>query len=704
MPDPTDSAKPEPGADPKPSAFERLHPKVQEELYAMRWTELRPIQEDTIHEVFTGTGPILIAAQTASGKTEAAFLPILSQAIDAAEPGVHTLYIGPLKALINDQFRRVEELCKRTEISVNKWHGDVGVSAKDRLLKTPRGVLLITPESTESLFINKPQLLGKLFSQLQFIVIDELHSFMGTERGAHLKSLLYRLDDLSRHPVRLLGLSATIGDLEAAGRWLTLRKEENAALIEDDHDTKIIKYRIHGYLIRKVPSNEKKDEGGAAADAPGSSEAETRMIDDLYNSFKGNSALIFGNSKSKLEFYADKVIQKARRNKTPHSFGIHHGSLSKAMREEVEQDLREKEAMAVFCSSTLEMGIDVGNISITGQIGAPWSVSSLVQRLGRSGRKEGQPSVMRMYIDALEPDEDSDLFDRLYPPLLSAVAMSELMLEGWCEPPRTEQMHLSCLVHQILSVIAQYGGMRADALYTRLAVQGAFRNVDRKLFIRVLKSLGPGEMVEQTPEGDLILGLAGEKLARSFDFYSVFQSPEEYSVVSNGASIGSLGLTASIVEGAFVILAGRRWKIEKVDTDKRVVLVKQARGGRLPYFPGAGGCDLHPKVHAKMRQLLFSDDLPAYLDVEAGRMLQHAREAARALDLEKSGFIQNGSRLCWFTWAGSRINRTLWVYGSLIAGLKVNEEELGLTFQDATKEAVIQTFQRFVDNPPGLKK
>lgn len=733
----SDPANPE--SDGTPSAFERLHRKVQEELYAMRWTELRPIQVDAIHEIFTSPGHIVIAAQTASGKTEAAFLPILSKAMDVEKPGIHSLYIGPLKALINDQFRRVEELCRRTELSVHKWHGDVGASAKNRLVESPGGVLLITPESTESLFINKPQLLDKLFSELEYIVIDEMHSFMGSERGAHLKSLLCRLDALSRHKVRLLGLSATIGDLDAAGRWLGIRKKDEAAIIRDEADTKTVKYRIHGYQIKspssddgendKTPSTDpdtmnktaplangndsqetpvkiETDTGpseGEGVPTPGASSAETRMVDDLYHAFKGKAALIFGNSKAKLEFYADRVIRKADEAKSPHRFSIHHGSLSKDVREEVEQDLREKQSMAVFCSSTLEMGIDVGNIEITGQLGAPWTVNALVQRLGRSGRKEGEPSIMRMYIDALEPNEDSSVFDRIYMGVLKAVAMSELMLEGWCEPPEPSQRHLSTLAHQILSVIAQYGGVRADALFERLVKKGAFKKVDKKLFARVLKSLGARDMIEQTPEGDLILGLSGERLVRSFDFYSVFKSPEEFSVVSKGMAVGSVGMTAAIVEGAQLILAGRRWRIERVDPDKKRILVTRGKGGRLPYFPGAEGCDVHPRVHASMRDQLFNDAMPRYLDDAATRMLVHAREEARSLDMEGNPFIQSGTRTYWFTWCGSRINRTLWALAHLFGNLKVDDEEVGLVFRNATADQIIQSYHAIASNPPSQK-
>ena len=204
-----------------PKAFDRLHPSLQEALYRMRWTKLRQIQVDAIHEVFDGTGDLIIAARTAAGKTEAAFLPILSRMLEKPSAGIRAVYVGPLKALINDQFSRLEELCQEAEIPVHKWHGDVSSSPKRRLLEQPSGVLLITPESIESLFVNHAQRLTSVFSALGFIVIDELHSFIGTERGAHLRSLVCRLAAKSREPVRRAGLSATLGpEIDSARRWL----------------------------------------------------------------------------------------------------------------------------------------------------------------------------------------------------------------------------------------------------------------------------------------------------------------------------------------------------------------------------------------------------------------------------------------------------------------------------------------------------
>jgi len=215
----------------EPSAFQRLNPIIQEELYRMKWTALRSIQVDAIHEIIGGNKHLIISANTAGGKTEAAFLPILSEIVEDHKSSVRALYVGPLKALINDQFRRLEELCERAEIPVHKWHGDVGQSKKHQVLKSPGGVLLITPESIESLFINHPDKLDRLFSHLSFIVIDEMHAFLGTERGAQLRSLLARLTQRANHHVRIIGLSATLGDMTSAQKWVDQENPDSIAMI-----------------------------------------------------------------------------------------------------------------------------------------------------------------------------------------------------------------------------------------------------------------------------------------------------------------------------------------------------------------------------------------------------------------------------------------------------------------------------------------
>ena len=663
----------------------------------MRWTELRPIQVEAIQELLQGDRHVLISAQTAGGKTEAAFLPILSRIVEEPAGSVRVLCISPLKALINDQFRRLDELCERAEIPVHRWHGDVGQAARQKLLESPSGVLLITPESIEALFVNRPHALDGLFGGLRYVVIDELHSFIGTERGAHVRSLLSRVIARSRHPVRLVGLSATLGDLDAACRWLLPRETERFAHIVGSGD-KTIQYQIRGYLRAESELGAKPADESTGQ--PPETEEDDRLAQDLVRAFHGKTALIFANSRSKLEFYADLARRIVERRGLPNWFRVHHGSLSKAEREDTEEALRSDTPTATFCSSTLELGLDVGNVKEVGQIGAPWSVSSLAQRLGRSGRRDGEPSVLRLYVEEDEAGPRSSLLDRLYPDLLQAIAMTELMLERWCEPPDAERLHLSTLVQQVMSVVAERGGSRADQLFRELVTAGGFANIPGGMFVEVLRSMGAADLIEQTPEGDLILGLRGERIVRHFDFYSAFQSDRELRVVCNGRAIGTIAQLPGLGADGFIILAGRRWKVVSIDLDRGEILVEPSRGGRVPYFASAGGADLHSRVREKMRQVLLGDTLPAYLDPTATRLLGEARATAQEVRLAESAFLSDGSTTLWFTWTGTRIQRTLAGLGQCYAKLTVRDEGAALAFERANEEEIRVAYGALVASSP----
>ena len=680
----------------KPPAFSRLHPKLQQSLYGMGWKSLRRIQIDAIHEVLDGDGDIVIAAKTAAGKTEAAFLPILSRIVDDHQPSVRAVYAGPLKALINDQFLRLERLCELAEVPVHKWHGDVGRAARKRLFENPSGVLLITPESIESLFINHPHKLATLFSGLSYFVIDEMHSFLGNERGAHLRSLMTRLAAKSREPVRRIGLSATLGDIAAARRWLRPNDPDGVRLLEDKAG-KGISMKLSGYLKSAKASP-------ASADADETEAAEGPLLSDVFAAFHGKSALIFANRKDCLEFYADSVRRIADRRGLPNLFRVHHGSLSKSEREETEDELRAGKAIAAFCSSTLEMGIDVGSVKSVGQIGAPWSVNSLTQRLGRSGRGEGETSEIRIYIEENEPGPDATIVDRLFPDLLQTIAMTELLLAKWCEPPEVERLHLSTLVQQTLSVIAEAGGATADQLHARLIKSGAFPTVDQPTFLNVLRSMGKSDLIEQTTEGVLILGLFGEKIVRGRDFYMAFIVAEEYRVVHDGRHIGNVTSAPDLGADAYLILAGRRWKVLQVDQDRMEILVQPSPAGRTPSFSGMHFSDLHPKVREMMRSLLFRDDMPVYLDPTAKEMLASGRAAAREADLLHRSFLKDGADVIWFPWTGSRIQRTLAGLGRYFGGLDVVDEGITLTFQKTTEVALRDAYRKILADCPSATK
>jgi ATP-dependent helicase Lhr and Lhr-like helicase len=523
--------------------------------------------------------------------------------------------------------------------------------------------------------------------------LDEMHSFLGTERGAHLKSLISRLAVKSTETVRRVGLSATLGDSNAARRWLRPLDPDGVHLIRDETDEKVVRLRVFGYRVSPSRATDRDDATSEDTNAP----ERTDLAGDLFTAFHGRTALIFANKKSEIEAYADFARREATRRGLPDLFRVHHGSLSKGEREDTEEALRSGRPTATFCSSTLETGIDIGNIQAIGQVGPAWSVASMLQRLGRSGRQDGEPQEMRIYVEEDEPDATTELVDRLFPGLLQAIAMTELMIvEKWCEPPEVDRLHLSTLVQQVMSVIAESGGVRADRLYAVLVERGAFTAVDKPTFLQTRRDIGAADLIEQTPEGLLVLGLRGEQIVRHHDFYLAFQVNEEYRVTHRGRHIGDVGLPPLLEENPFIILAGRRWEVLDVDHDRRSILVEPSPGGRRPSFLPSHSGEIHARVREMMRTLLFRSDVPAYLDPGAKAMLSQARLTAREADLDRCPFVQEGSDLTWITWTGTRIQRTLAGLG-MHRGLRVGDRGIALSFEKASRDAMHKCYLSSLD-------
>ncbi len=672
------------------TAFDLLHRDVQRKLWDMNWTELRSIQDQAIRHLLLGGGDAVISSPTASGKTEAAFLPVLSAIADSPMGSVRAMYIGPLKALINDQFRRVEDLCQRLEMPVCKWHGDVGDGAKHHLLAAPGGILLITPESLEAMLVRRPTTMPRLFGRLSFVVVDEMHAFMGTERGAQLISQFHRLNARAGcDPIRI-GLSATLGDPESALKWLRPGGPP-AKLIDDATARSSIQIRLRGLWRRRhAESGDATTKAAEEDDDPVSRELARAIL----VACSGKTNLVFANAKSRIEVLADALTTEVTEAKLTDEIVVHHGSLSRERRLHAEERLREAQACTAVCSNTLELGIDIGGIDEVVQVSAPWSVSSLVQRVGRSGRREGAPRVLRGFFVEQAPDEESDVWDRLHLDLVQGIATVELMLEKFIEPPTLGRAHLSTLVHQSLAFLAETGGSTALTLFQRVVGSGAFGTVAPADFAAMLRELGRVDLVEQMGDGSLILGLAGQKIVEHYTFFAAFNAPEELRVVHGAEEIGAIAMPPA--PGEHLILAGRRWRVESIDADRREVLVSPARGRRPPTFSPSRAA-VHAAVHAKMSVLLRGEAKPTYLDSVALEILASARvEAAR-----HNGFrppaqaFDVGVRL--FVFGGSRVQQTLSLVLSR-AGLDTADQDVGFDV-DADVSRVTAALRAFASKP-----
>ena len=593
--------------------------------------DLRDIQERAIEPILEGGRDVIVAAATAGGKTEAAFLPICSRLAQSPGSGIRALYVSPLKALINDQFDRLERLCERLEIPVHRWHGDVGSSQKRQLLLDPSGILLITPESLEALFVLSGTAISKFFAGLEFVVVDELHSFIGTERGQQLRSLLSRLERVVRRRIPRIALSATLGDMELAAEFLRAARLYPAT--SWFRTKRIRKCACRCGDIESRLLNRTQSETAPRVD-PLDDAAVPMISAHLFDVLRGKDNLVFANSRRNVEIYADALRGMSEAAHVPNEFWPHHGSLSRELREHAEAVLRDPTTPAsVVCTTTLEMGIDIGSVSTIAQVGAPPSVAGLRQRLGRSGRR-GEPSVMRVYIEEPDLEPDSPPQDCLRAELVEAIAMVRLLMLKWCEPPTAGALHLSTLIQQALSLVAQYGGATAADAWRVLCPDGAFPSVEDGVFVKLLRELGARDLIVQSADGTLLLGQKGERIVNHYSFYSAFVTPEEYHLVSGGHELGTLPISHPLSNGSYVIFAGQRWQVLSVDVERRIVDLVPSPAGRAPRFSGGTG-EIHGRVRQEMKTIYESDDLPPFLDKVALTLLGEGRDAVRPLSTRK---------------------------------------------------------------------
>lgn len=674
------------------AAFDHLHLGLRRHLWDLRWEKLRPIQVNAIEHILAERGDAVITAPTAGGKTEAAFLPVLSMIADAPGPGFRAVYVGAVKALINDQFRRLEELCSRLDVPVHRWHGDIHQGARRLAIRRPAGVLLITPESLEAMFVLRSNELPRIFGQLAFVVVDELHAFIGTERGAQLRSLLHRLGPrCGCDPVRI-GLSATIAEPEAACQWLRPAGAP-ATHIHDPEASREISIQVRGYwLSRSSNEDDEDDEDEASGVATLRDIARNTVL-----AVHGRTTLAFANSKAKIEMLADALKTEIEALGIHDDVVVHHGSLSKENREWAEGRLQEGQCIAV-CSNTLELGIDIGVVDEVVQFTAPPSVAALTQRLGRSGRRES-PARLRGFFTAQQPTPRSSVWDRLHLDFLRGVACVELLLEKFIEPVSCHLAHRSTLVQQILSEVAASGGISAAALFELFDESACFAPLARADFAALLRSLGHQDLIEQIPGHDLVIGLAGERLVGHHEFYAAFKSTEEVAVydLDRGARVGMLPVGLVPPVGEYVVLAGRRWQVVEIDHPRKLVLVKPGTGRRPPIFR-SGTRDVDAAVHARMKALAITLDVPTYLDDTAAEILEAVRAQARLLGGFSPSLVDRGGSTDLFLWAGSRVARTLHL-ALLHRGVTTTPFDIGLEV-GLPLPALRTALESFVSEPP----
>lgn len=639
------------------SAFDLLHPEIQRWIYDQEWAELRSVQAKSILAIQTSEADVLLAAATAAGKTEAAFLPILSSIAEKPGGSFQAIYIGPLKALINDQFGRLEDICKRVNIPIAKWHGDVQDSMKRHARERPSGILLITPESLEALFMRRPQYIDRMFGKVRFVVIDEIHTFLSTERGLQLSSLLRRLECATQSSPRRIGLSATIGDLSLAAQWLRPERSDQVHLVNDTSNPAGIQLQIRGAVMPSRKDTASTPKAEKKSDTSAKDIALRSIADHLYSVLrtKGNN-LVFASSRRDVEQVADLLRVASEAADVENEFFPHHGNLSRLVRESLEERLKEGDKpTTAIATSTLELGVDIGSIESIAHIGAPRSIAALKQRIGRSGRRAGKPQVLRLYVMERELDEKSSLMDRLRTEAIQSVASIRLMLAGWIEPPLSLRQNLSTLLHQILSLIVERGGISHSTLTQILCAPGPFESISLNTVNALLDSMRTmtPALIEQAQDGTIMLGEEGEKLCDGYEFFAVFKTTDEFRIVAGGKTLGTVSIINAFGPDDYIVFAGQRWKVLSVDDRSKTVEVESAPAGRAPIFEGGEPAPLHDKFIAEIRSTYLAGECPAFLNSVAKQFCSDGLEEFRKVGLAEKTVIEADNSVYLFPWRGT---------------------------------------------------
>jgi ATP-dependent Lhr-like helicase len=606
------------------SAYFRLSERLQRGIVStLRWTEFRPVQELTIDAVLVGKNSVVLAP-TAGGKTEAAFFPILERLYLEPTEGVGCIYVSPLRALLNNQEGRVQQLARLVGLDAFKWHGDVGAGPRNRFLKAPASVLMTTPESLEVLLMGGRSEKHQLFDHVRFVVIDEVHAFAADDRGAHLMALLERIQRNSNVDIQRVGLSATVGNPEDIAIWMQGSSNREWTVVDPPRTP--MRRKI---VIRYV--------GGEPEEAAASAVPLTH----------GRKSIFFTQGRA-----ATERVRQAFSRRGVEVF-VHHSSVSRELREEAEQHFMGTERAATIVStSTLELGIDVGDLDLVLHLDAPSTVSSFLQRMGRTGRRDGT----NQHIEFFTSNGDS---------LLQAVALVNLARRKFVEKVEPSPANLPVFLHQILAHVVQRTSIRKDALWNALQGPMPFRAIDRETFDKVVEHLlktGVLELIDHL----LVFGEEGERIfggMNFFNLYSVFETPAEIIVKTReGRVVGTLEtlFVRRMKDKEFTfLLAGTTWRAVDVDLSRGLVVAVPYVGGEAPLWHSAGGF-LSCEVAEEMRNVLISGEEFPLVDESGREEIRRMREElGPILARDRCPITGENGKIRVYTYAGGKINATI---------------------------------------------
>ncbi len=617
------------------TTFARFPARLQEAIVSrLGWTSLRPVQELAGQAILDGMNAVVLAP-TSGGKTEAAIFPALAQMIEDQPTVVGVIYVAPIKALLNNQEERLGTYTEMVGMHRFVWHGDTTDSAKRAFVREPAELLMTTPESLEVMLLSSRSPAPKLFGDLRLVVIDEVHALAGTDRGAHLMSVLERVARYSKHDVQRVGLSATVGNPPEILRWLQGSSKREGVVIDPP----------------KPPSP--REIQVVMAESPGTLAADVALR------ARGHKSLLFCQSRSLTETLAERM-----RGQDIDVF-VHHSSVSLEDRRAAEERFHHGTNACIVCTSTLELGIDVGDLHYVFQAGAPSSVSSFLQRMGRTGRREGTTANTTFFCESVEE-------------IVQAIALVELARERWVESVAAQTRCWPVLLHQLLAMTLQHGAISADRCWEQLSRVPDFAGISRVEFDALVEHMRAQDYLFEAG-GLLSMGQKAERVFGRKNFmemYAVFSSPVLYRVVqATGAEVGSIeqNFVDRLVEGmSSFLLGGRAWVVEAVNHKEKTVRVAKAPGGQKPTWGGALPQLLGHDVCQRVRAVLLSNATYPYLTPPATEALEEKRKEMR-LTLGRDGrAIQySPDAAMWWTYAGGRINHTLKHGLEYIGGWKV---------------------------------
>lgn len=604
------------------TAFDRLNPALQHHVVnTLAWPALRPLQQQAVEPVLAGWDALLLAP-TAGGKTEAALFPLLTKMAAEGWSATSVLYVCPLKALLNDLHSRVREYTQWLGRTCDLRHGDIGAAARRRQLIERPDVLLTTPESIESVLVSALYDPRLLFENVRAVVIDEVHAFAGDDRGWHLLAVLERVAAIAGHRLQRIGCSATVGNAPQLLAWLqgSNRAAGVAAAVVDPPAPSASLPEVTLDFVGNIPN-------------------AATVISRLHH---GEKRLVFADSRRTVE----EMAVQLRSNST--ETYVSHSSLSLDERRRAESAFAEGRDCVIVSTSTLELGIDVGDLNRVIQIGSPRAVASFLQRLGRTGRRPGS-NHNTLFLETTDDD------------FLRACGLLLLWSEGYVEPIEPPTMPLHLVGQQILGLALQHRRITREEAWALVSSLGM---CDAEQFSDILKHLvGSGQLDED--DGLLFIGPAAERRfgRRNFlDLMAVFTAAPQVLLLSGREEIGTVDPVALTLKpqhhGRRVItLAGRSWLVHSIDWQRRRAYAEpttQPGDVRWSSSPVA----LSPVLCNAMRRVLLGDDPGDTVLTERARKQLAKMRAARAYQVDDLSRVvaRDEWRNRWWTWAGLRAN------------------------------------------------